>query len=135
MNFVEFDFDVHNVWSWINLARWVITICVSILSIALAIKKRKIKFSELLNNLLSWIEEAETHTTWSGAEKRMWVLDRAFKYCTTNHIAYHEEKIADELERVIALSKSVNNEYHEPVKRLNPELTGANKKQGEEENA
>lgn len=130
---IDMNFDPHSVWSWIELGRYIVTTALAIVSICLAIKKRKIKFSELLNNLLSWIEEAETHDTWTGAEKRSWVMDRAFKYCVDNHIAYKEDNIADELERVLALSKSVNNAYHVPQpKKLNPAITGETIKEQEE---
>lgn len=120
-------FDVKDVFFWVKVAQLVITAISVSISIILAIKKRKIKFSELLNNLFSWIEEAETHEQYDGAEKLEWVLNRAFKYCVSNHIAYHEEKVTDEIERIIALSKSVNVEEGAEVKKLNPAITGENK--------
>lgn len=123
-------FDLHDQWFWLKVAQLIITAISVTVSIVLAIKKRKIKFSELINNLFSWIEEAETHDTYDGAEKLEWVLNRAFKYCVSNHIAYKEENITDEVERILALSKSVNNEYHAPAaKKLNPAITGENKEQ------
>lgn len=118
------------IFPYVELARYLITLALAIVSIVLATKKRKIKFSELLNNLLSWIEEAETHTTWTGEEKRKWVLSMAFKYCYDNHIKYEEEKVEAQLEREIAYSKSVNNKYHAPEeahKTLNSVFTKNNR--------
>ena len=115
-------FDISDQYFWLKVASLVISAVSSTCAIILALKKRKIKFSELINNLFSWIEEAETHDSYTGSEKLEFVLNRAFKYCTTNHIAYHEDKVTDEIERIIALSKSVNAETVE--KKLNPAITG-----------
>lgn len=107
----DFDitqFNVNNLGAWIELARYLLTLTSIIISIVLAVKKRKIKFSELLNNLLSWIEEAETHKAWTGAEKKDFVVNRAFQYCYSNHIAYDADKISDQIERQLAFSNSVN---------------------------
>ena len=124
-------FDVQDQWFWVKVAQLVITAVSVAFSIVLAIKKRRIKFSELINNLFSWIEEAETHTALNGSEKLEFVLNRAFKYCITNHIAYEEEKVTDEIERIIALSKSVNIEESIDDKVLNPLLTGGQNKNKE----
>lgn len=119
----EIIFNVNNVWDWVQLGRWIITAILGVISIILAIKKRKVKFSELINNLFSWIEEAETHTSYTGDEKREFVLNRAFKYCTSNHIGYDEEKVADEMERILAVTKSVNVLAPTP-KKINSAITG-----------
>lgn len=127
-----FKFDYANIWDWVELGRWILAIAVSILSICLAIKKRKIKFCDLLDSIFSWIEEAETHDKLTGEEKLDWVLNKCFKYCVSNHISYKEEDITEEIERIISLSKSVNNAYHDPVvKKLNPAITGEEINKGE----
>lgn len=119
-------FDIGDKWFWLKVVQLVITAISVLISVIMAIKKRKVKFSELLNNMFSWIEEAETHTTWEGNEKLDFVLNRAFKYCMTYHIKYEEEDITNEVERILALSKSVNNAYHAPeeTKSINPVFTG-----------
>ena len=117
-------FDVGDKYFWLKVAQLVITAVSVTISVVLAIKKRKIKFSELINNLFSWIEEAETHALLNGPEKLEFVLNRAFKYCVTNHIAYAENDLTDEIERILALSKSVNNSYHEPKAKINSAITG-----------
>lgn len=118
-------FDIGDKYFWLKLVQLIITAISVTISCILAIKKRKIKFSELINNLFSWIEEAETHATLDGSEKLDFVLNRAFKYCVTNHIAYKEENVTDEIERILALTKSVNNSYHAPAqKQLNKAITG-----------
>ena len=118
-------FDIGDKYFWLKVVQLIITAISVTISCILAIKKRKIKFSELINNLFSWIEEAETHSTLDGSEKLDFVLNRAFKYCVTNHIAYKEEDVTDEIERILALSKSVNNAYHAPAqKQLNKAITG-----------
>ena len=129
---MENFFDIGDQYFWLKVAQVVITFASVIISIIIAIKKRKIKFCDLLDNLFSWIEEAETHDKLTGEEKLDWVLNKAFKYCVSNHIAYKEENLAEEVERIIALSKSVNNAYHAPVvKKLNPAITGEEIDKGE----
>lgn len=129
---MENFFDVGDQYFWLKVAQIVITFASVIISIIMAIKKRKVKFCDLLDNIFSWIEEAETHDKLTGEEKLDWVLNKAFKYCVSNHISYKEESLAEEVERIIALSKSVNNAYHEPVvKKLNPAITGEEINKGE----
>ena len=117
-------FDVRDQWFWLKVVQVVVSIASLVFAVCMAIKKRKVSAVEMLNELMDWVIEAETHTTWSGQEKLDFVINKAFKYSTINHIKYNEEAVTEEVEKILSLSKNVNADEKQKEKALNPLLTG-----------
>lgn len=101
-------FDLNDYWFWLKVVQLIVSACSLLFAVIMAIYKKKIKFSDFVENIETWIEEAEEHTNYTGAEKMQYVLDKAFRYCTENHIKYSEKDIVDKIESLIELSKKVN---------------------------
>ena len=84
------------------------------LSILLSITKNdKVKrFAEgalnIIAMLLPWMKKAETFSGKTGAEKKVYVLDEAQKYCDENNIPFDKDFIAAKIEELIEFSKNVN---------------------------
>ena len=101
-------FDVHDYWFWLKVVQLLVSIFSLGFAVIMAIYKKKIKFSDFVDHLETWICEAEEHKKYTGAEKLKYVLSEAFKFCVENHIKYDEEKITEKIESLIELSKKVN---------------------------
>lgn len=101
-------FDLNDYWFWLKVVQLIVSAGSLLFAVVMAIYKKKIKFSDFVENIETWIEEAEEHTNYTGAEKMQYVLDKSFRYCTENHIKYSETDIVDKIESLIELSKKVN---------------------------
>lgn len=111
---------------WVKIAQVVVTAISVIISLILAIKKRKIKVTELLQYIITWITEAEMHKAYTGAEKLNYVLSNAFKFCVQHHIYYNETQLTNEVERLLSMTKVVNADGEDNTE-INPLFTGGNK--------
>lgn len=101
-------FDLNDYWFWLKVVQLIVSACSLVFAVIMAIYKKKIKFSDFVENIEKWVEEAEEHTNYTGAEKMQYVLNNAFRFCTENHIKYSESDIVDKIESLIELSKKVN---------------------------
>lgn len=101
-------FDLNDYWFWLKVVQLIVSACSLLFAVIMAIYKKKIKFSDFVENIETWVEEAEEHTNYTGAEKMQYVLNLAFRYCTENHIKYNENDIVEKIEKLIELSKKVN---------------------------
>lgn len=101
-------FDIHDYWFWLKVVQLLVSVGSLAFAVIMAIYKKKIKFSDFVDNLETWICEAEDHKNYTGAEKLKLVLSEAFKFCVENHIKYDEDKITAKIENLIELSKEVN---------------------------
>lgn len=101
-------FDLNDYWFWLKVVQLIVSACSLVFAVIMGIYKKKIKFSDFVENIETWVEEAEEHNNYTGAEKMQYVLNNAFRYCTENHIKYNESEIIDKIESLIELSKKVN---------------------------
>lgn len=66
------------------------------------------RWDELKDSLLGFIAKAETLTEYSGEEKKSAVLNWASEFCKLHGIKFDAEKVGDEIEQLIAFTKTVN---------------------------
>lgn len=71
--------------------------------------KNKLKaLNKLSTTLHSFMSDAETHSNYTGEEKKEYVMTKANRYAIDNNIPYDEQAISDEVEDLVTLSKEVN---------------------------
>ncbi len=63
---------------------------------------------EICEAILPYLEQAESYTNFSGAEKKAYVMTRMNQYAIDNGIPYDEELVDSILEQYIELTKTVN---------------------------
>lgn len=63
---------------------------------------------EIANAVLPYIEEAEKFVSYSGEEKKEYVMTKANRYAIENGIAFDEEAVSAKVEELISLTKQVN---------------------------
>ena len=71
--------------------------------------KNKLRaLNKLSTTIQSLIVDAETHSNFTGEEKKDYVLTKANRYAIDNDIPYDEQAVSAEVEDLVALSKEVN---------------------------
>ena len=71
--------------------------------------KRNLTIMQLLTSLLQeLVVEAEQFTSFSGEEKKEYVMTKANRYALKNKWEFDEEAVSEIVEEMISLSKSVN---------------------------
>lgn len=58
--------------------------------------------------IIPYIEQAETYTAYSGAEKKEYVMTKANQFAIKNKIRFNETAVSQKIEEFIALTKQVN---------------------------
>lgn len=101
-------FDVNDYWFWLKVVQLIVSTCSFVFAVIMGIIKKKINIKDFYVNIKTWVEEAEEHTNYTGAEKMQYVLNLAFRYCTEKHIKYVENDVVNFIESLIDLSKKVN---------------------------
>ena len=71
-------------------------------------KKLAENIIDMGNILLPFIEEAERFVSYSGEEKKAYVMTKANQYAIDNHIKFNAEEISKKIEDMVALTKEVN---------------------------
>lgn len=72
-------------------------------------KNRLTAGTQLSTLLKSLIVEAEKFSNFTGEEKKEYVMTKANRYALENNIPFDESTVGDEIEKLIDLSKNVNN--------------------------
>ncbi len=72
-------------------------------------KNRLTALNQLSTLLKSLIVEAEKFSNFTGEEKKEYVMTKANRYALENNILFDESTVGDEIEKLIDLSKNVNN--------------------------
>jgi len=67
--------------------------------------KQAIKIS---NAVLPFIREAEKFASYSGAEKKAYVMIKANQFAITNRIKFDANQVSDKIEELVALTRQVN---------------------------
>lgn len=60
------------------------------------------------NAILPFIHEAEKITTYSGEEKKTYVMTKASQFAAENHISFDAEQVSEKIEELVTLTKQVN---------------------------
>lgn len=63
---------------------------------------------KISNFILPYIEKAETFISFTGEEKKAYVMTKANQYAIDNGIKFDEEQISSKIDELVALSKLVN---------------------------
>ena len=63
---------------------------------------------EIANAVLPYIEQAEKFVSYSGEEKKEYVMTKANQYAIYNGIAFDEAAVSAKVEELISLTKQVN---------------------------
>ncbi len=63
---------------------------------------------EIANAVLPYIKEAEKFVSYSGEEKKEYVMTKANRYAIENGIAFDEEAVSAKVEELISLTRQVN---------------------------
>ena len=71
-------------------------------------KNKLAALNKLSATLQSLIVDAETHSNFTGEEKKEYVLTKANRYAIDNNIPYDEQAVSAKVEDLLALSKEVN---------------------------
>lgn len=72
-------------------------------------KNKLTALNQLSTLLKSLIMEAEKFSNFTGEEKKQYVMTKANRYALENNIPFDESTVGDEIEKLIDLSKNVNN--------------------------
>lgn len=88
-----------------------VSLLISIFGFVVAvIKEVKLKkWDQIKSVLITFIERAEEYTTYSGAEKKTAVLQWTKEFCDSHNINFDVDKVSNEIEELITLTKKVNN--------------------------
>lgn len=88
-----------------------VSLLISIFGFVVAvIKEVKLKkWDQIKSVLITFIEKAEEYTAYSGAEKKTVVLKWTKEFCDSHNINFDVEKVSNEIEELITLTKKVNN--------------------------
>ena len=71
-------------------------------------KNKLTALNKLSTTLQSLMVDAETHSNFTGEEKKEYVLTKANRYAIDNDIPYDEQAVSEKVEDLVALSKEVN---------------------------
>lgn len=85
--------------------------CISFVIKLVKVVREKIKakkFDELMDSIAPIMELAETHTEYSGADKKAYVLEKVSKYAAENGLIFEAQAVADKIEELVKFSKQVN---------------------------
>jgi len=63
---------------------------------------------EIGNAILPYIKAAETFTTFSGVQKKEYVMTLASNYAAEHDIVFDKEQVSAKIEELVALTKTVN---------------------------
>lgn len=72
-------------------------------------KKHLAALAKITSALKNFIVDAEQFTNYTGEEKKQFVLTRVSRYAQQNNLPFDEQEADDQLEEMVALTKSVNN--------------------------
>lgn len=72
-------------------------------------KNKLTALNQLSTLLKSLIVEAEKFSNFTGEEKKEYVMTKANRHALENNIPFDESTVGDEIEKLIDLSKNVNN--------------------------
>ena len=99
---------------YISIVIFILGLITSIISIIIKYTKN-IKVKNNLKNILGvieelipLIEEAETFSSYSGEEKKEYVISRIYRKLNKEDIKIDEEKINEMIEKLVSFSKEVN---------------------------
>ena len=99
---------------YISIVIFILGLITSIISIIIKYTKN-IKVKNNLKNILGvieelipLIEEAETFSSYSGKEKKEYVISRIYRKLNKEDIKIDEEKIDEMIEKLVSFSKEVN---------------------------
>lgn len=99
---------------YISIVIFILGLITSIISIIIKYTKN-IKVKNNLKNILGvieelipLIEEAETFASYSGEEKKEYVISRIYRKLNKEDIKIDEEKIDEMIEKLVSFSKEVN---------------------------
>lgn len=75
-----------------------------------SVKAKKIAENvvEIGNALLPYVEQAEKFVSFTGEEKKAYVMTKANQFAIKNNIKFDEEKISKKIDEIVALCKQVN---------------------------
>lgn len=92
-----------------------VSLLISIFGFVVAvIKEVKLKkWDQIKSVLITFVERAEEYTTYSGAEKKTAVLKWTKEFCDSHNINFDVDKVSNEIEELITLTKKVNNKDNE----------------------
>jgi len=117
----------------LSLAATVLTLFITALTCFVKLlkvlkKKKKVEgFIAIEAFLLPFIEEAETFTQFSGAEKKAYVLMKIAEVTAKNKIRLSTDEIGKKIDGLVSLSRKVNNERAvAPLTQNNKELAPLN---------
>ena len=60
------------------------------------------------NAVLPFIKEAEKFTSYTGAEKKEYVMTKANQFAIENNIPFNADEVSDKIEELITLTRHVN---------------------------
>ena len=69
------------------------------------VAEQAIKFSEIL---MPYVSEAEKFVSYSGAEKKAYVMTKANQFALKYKIAFNEDEVSRKIEELVNLTKQVN---------------------------
>ena len=84
-------------------------------------KKNLQNVLSIIEDLIPLIEEAEKFTSYSGEEKKEYVISRIIRNLSKNNIEINEEQINEMIEKLVGFSKEVN--YKESTNLSNESKT------------
>lgn len=71
-------------------------------------KNKLTALNKLSTTLQSYMVDAESHSNFTGEEKKDYVLTKTNRYAIDNDIPYDEQALSAKVEDLVALSKEVN---------------------------
>jgi hypothetical protein len=103
----ELEFIISMGGTIIGLAITGLTFLVKLIKNAKA-KRAMEQIIEIGNAVLPFIREAEKFTSYTGEEKKAYVMTKANQFAITNHITFDEEQVSGKIEELVALTRQVN---------------------------
>ena len=69
------------------------------------------------NSVLPYIKEAEKFVSYSGEEKKAYVMTKANQFAIENNIPFNEEKVSEKIEELVELTRQVNTKIEAKEKK------------------
>lgn len=105
---------MQNIQIILSLVGTMIGLLVTILTIASKfVKNAKIKKAleqtvNITNSIIPYIYEAEKFASYTGEEKKAYVMTKANQFAISNNIEFNEDDISEKIEQLVTLTKQVN---------------------------
>lgn len=78
------------------------------------------------NAVIPYINEAEKFSSYSGAEKKAYVMTKANQFAIEKNIPFNENEVSEKIEELVTLTKQVNNKKDSKIESENKTKTQLN---------